>query len=168
MRWGALPRYWERAGMLVFLCRDKDTLVAPGLPGPPRSAKAGSTGNRLSSSTMCNRRSVGDEVLATPRRGVPRALPTLCRTLRPTLRRLRFVHPLGRLHLGNQPATLCIGGPSLFPPLASKKKRAASAVWPQTWRAQASSVARACARRGRFLSLLRTAGSRPDLKLSLT
>jgi hypothetical protein len=35
-----------------------------------------------------------------------------------------------------------------------KRKRAASAVWPRTWRAQDSSVVRACARRGRFLSLL--------------
>ena len=94
--------------------RDKDTLVASGLPGPPRSAKAGSTGNRLSSSTMCNRRSVRDEVWGT--KCVPRALPTLCRTLRPTLRRLRFVHSLSRLHLGNQPATLCIGGLSVNVP----------------------------------------------------
>ena len=35
-----------------------------------------------------------------------------------------------------------------------RKKRAASAVWPQTWRAHVSSVVRACARHGRFLSLL--------------
>ena len=49
-----------------------------------------------SSSTKCNRRSAGTKNAT---KCVLHALPTRCRTLRPTLSRLRFVHPLSRLHV---------------------------------------------------------------------